>query len=492
MIRRHLTPALVIFAVLVACCLAGARAAPFWRHLLGGALLCAAGGFVLLGVDSARLRSAGLLVFSLGAGLLLGSVSLARFSSAVNKTFLPVPTAEVTAFRGVLSADSSLSREGDTVLRLVLREASSARQGLAGDAKGRALVSVPGDYRFSQGAVLSFRGSLSVFESSGAERYFARVERKDVHQDGFASPVWSARAQMRLWLHRAVARTGYPASALLEALLIGGREDVPERLQEGFQRTGSLHILALSGLHVVVIFGVVSGLLSFVPRRGLKFLLAAAVLVFYQLLAGLMPSLLRATVMILVGGAALLLDRDREPLNLLSISGIAILLGDPFQASSLSFQLSFLALAGILAIGPLVQRPLEGRVPRFILLPLAMSIGAQVATLPLIVARFGVYYPSGLLAGLVLVPLTTAFLWAGLAWLPLYLVPWQALHDLCARAFSLLYSVIDWCAQFFGALPGLAVGPGAVPWAVGTAVVAMLFLGIFLPARRSPRLRWDL
>ena len=195
--------------------------------------------------------------------------------------------------------------------------------------------------------------------------------------------------------------------------------------------------------------------------------------------------------MILVGGAALLLDRDREPLNLLSISGIAILLGDPFQASSLSFQLSFLALAGILAIGPLVQRPLEGRVPRFILLPLAMSIGAQVATLPLVVARFGVYYPSGLLAGLVLVPLTTAFLWAGLAWLPLYLVPWQALHDLCARAFSLLYVVIDWCAQVLGALPGIVVGPGAVPWAVGTAVVAMLFLGFFLPARWFPRLRWN-
>jgi competence protein ComEC len=344
-----------------------------------------------------------------------------------------------------------------------------------------------GDYRFSQGAVLSVHAPLSAFNSSGEERFIARLERRDVRAEGFASGIWAIRAQMRLWLHRAVSQAGYPASALLEALLVGGREDVPDRLHEGFQRSGSLHILALSGLHVVVIFGVVSGLLAFVSRRGLRFLIAGSVLVFYQLLAGLMPSLVRATVMILVGGVASLLDRDYEPFNLLCFSGIAILLGDPFQASSISFQLSFLALAGILAIGPLVQRPLEGRIPGFVLLPLAMSIGAQVATFPLVVARFGVYYPSGLLAALVLVPLTTAFLWAGLAWLPLSLVPWPLMSDVCARIFSFLYALIDGFAQTFGSLPGLAVDPRLVPWAVGIAVGAMMCLGIILPARRLPQ-----
>ncbi|HUJ74964.1 MAG TPA: ComEC/Rec2 family competence protein [bacterium] len=432
-----------------------------------------------------------MLVFSLGVGLFLGSVSLARISTAARAEFVPVALAEVSEFRGTAGADSSLSREGQTILHVVLRGVSSARHGLSAQARGRVLVIVPGDYRFFQGALLSFHAPLSALDSPGADRLVARVERKDVRLLGFSSPPWSVRAQAREWVHRAVSRAGYPASALLEALLVGGREDVPDRLRDGFQRTGSLHILALSGLHVVVIFGVVSLLFSFVSRRGLRFALAAAVLVFYQLLAGLMPSLLRATVMILAGGAASFMDRDREPLNLLCISGIVILLGDPFQAFSLSFQLSYLALAGILAIGPLVQRPLEGSIPRFILLPLAMSIGAQVATLPLVVARFGVYYPSGLLAGLILVPLTTAFLWAGLAWLPLYLVPWQALHDLCARVFSLLYDLIDGSAHAFGAFPGLVVLPQAVPWAVGISVIAMLLLGFALPARLFARPRWN-
>jgi competence protein ComEC len=487
MIRRHVTPALVVFAVLVTCCLWGARGAAFWQPLLWCAIVCAAVAAPLLGSGSPAPQRAGLLVLSLAAGLVFGSASLVRVSAAVNGSFLPVQAAEVSAFRGTLAMDSSLSREGSAVLRLDLRDASSERQGVAGGARGRVLVQVPGDYRFFQGAVLSFRAPLAAFDSTGAERLFARVERKDVWEEGYASPAWSARAQARLWLHRAVARAGYPASGLLEALLIGGREDVPERLQDGFQRTGSLHILALSGLHVVVIFGVVSGLLSFISRRGLSFLIAAVVLVFYQFLAGLLPSLLRATVMILVGGVAAFLDRDREPVNLLCISGIVILLGDPFQASSLSFQLSFLALAGILAIGPLVQRPLEGRIPRFILMPLAMSIGAQIATLPIVVARFGVYYPSGILAGLVLVPLTTAFLWAGLAWLPLYLVPLPILHDLCARVFSFVYTVIEVSARIMGTIPGLVVGQGALPWTVGIAVAAILGLGIILPSRR-PRL----
>ena len=486
MIRRHITPALVAFSVIAACCLWGAGGAASWRLLLCCAAACSALGIVLAGLVAPTFQRAGLLVLSLSAGLVIGSASIARMSAAVSGSFLPVQAAEVSVFRGILAADSSLSREGAAVLRLDLRDVSSAKRGIAGKARGLVLVQVPGDYRFYQGAVLSLRAPLAPFDSNGAERLFARVERKDLREEGFASPAWSVRAQARLWLHHAVARAGYPASGLLEALLIGGREDVPERLQDGFQRTGSLHILALSGLHVVVIFGVISGLLSFISRRGLTFLIAAAVLVFYQLLAGLLPSLLRATVMILVGGAAGFLDRDREPVNLLCISGIVILLGDPFQASSLSFQLSFLALAGIFCVGPLVKRPLEGFVPRSVLTPLAMSIGAQVATFPIVAARFGVYYPSGILAGLVLVPLTTAFLWAGLAWLPLYLVPWTALHDGCARVFSLLYGVIDGSAHVMGAIPGLAIGQGALPWAVGVAVAAMVFLGVILPAHRRP------
>jgi len=402
-----------------------------------------------------------------------------------DQAYLPIPEGAVTGFSGTLAQDSSLSQRGDTVLRVSLRGVSSARTGIAATARGLALIFVTGDYRFSMGEILSFRAGLTRYDGQGAETFVGRAGRAEVARSGYAGRIWQARAEAREWLHRAVSEAGYPASALMDALLVGSREDVPAALNEGFQRTGSLHILALSGLHVSVIYGLLSGLLGFLRGRLPKFLAATAVLLFYQFLAGFMPSLLRATAMILAGGIGLLLDRDAEPINLLAISGIGILLADPFQAFSLSFQLSYLALAGILAIGPLVKRPLEGLVPPVLLAPLALSIGAQAATLPLVVARFGVYYPSGLVASLVLVPLTTLFLWCGLAWLPLSAVPWPFLHEAGARVFGALYAAIDGSARLLARLPGVMVGRDATPWVVGASTLLLLAAGSFLPARRA-------
>lgn len=489
MIRRHLTPALVIFAFLLAICVFRPVLAGRWQLNLGLAALFAAVAVTFLGAGAARdslpdtARRAGALAACASLGLVLGMVSVTRMSEAVLSSFLPVPEADVSGFSGVVTQDSSLSRKGETVLRVALRDVTSTRRGIMAEARGNALVILPGDYRFSLGQRLSVHAALSLFDSAGSERYVARAERRDVRTAGFSGIVWAFRAEAREWLHRSVSGIGYPGSALLEALLMGSREDVPESLYDAFLRTGSLHILALSGLHVTVLYGIVAGLLGFLRSRWGRFLIATIVLLFYQFLAGFMPSLLRATVMIIVGGTALLLDRDREPLNILAISGIVLVLIDPFQIYTLSFQLSFLALAGILALGPLVQRPLEAWLPKAVLLPLAMSVGAQMATLPLVVAQFGVYYPSGLVASLILVPLTTGYLWAGLAWLPLSAIPWPFLHDAYARGFTLFYRIIEGSARFLARLPGVPFHPAVAPWISTGALAVMLCMGLLLPLR---------
>jgi competence protein ComEC len=322
-----------------------------------------------------------------------------------------------------------------------------------------------------------------LFSSAGPESFSAGAPRSAIRQEGYNGRLWETRAAARAWIHRAIADAGYPASALLEALLTGAREDVPSELSDSFLKTGSLHILALSGLHVTVLYGAVALFLGFVRRRWLKFALATLVLLFYQALAGFMPSLLRATVMILAAGTAALLDRDGEPLNALCLSGIVLVLVDPFTAFTVSFQLSFLAMAGILVVGPLVQRPLEGRVPRLVLVPLAMSVGAQAGTLPLVAAAFGAWYPSGIVAGLILVPLTTGLLWAGLAWLPVSIVPLPWLHAACVRAFSALYGLIQGTADLFARVPGIIFAPGALPWVATGCGAVLVFLGTVLPSR---------
>ena len=160
-----------------------------------------------------------------------------------------------------------------------------------------------------------------------------------------------------------------------------------------------------------------------------------------------------------------------------------LLLASPWQAFSLSSQLSYLALVGILVVGPVFQRLQESRVPKLILTPLAMSLGAQIATFPLGVARFGVYYLSGLLAGLIPVSLTTAVLRGALAWIVVFVVPWPFLHDLGAQAFAILYQLIERRAAVFGSAPGGSRGSGSLPWTIALSLAFMAFPVLFVPAR---------
>ncbi len=470
---------------MLTCCCLGRVLAGFETLLMCAVAASAAAGIVLLYVrlQAQPSRRAGVLLLSIASGFLLGLFSLTRMEQAPRAAFLPFPEGEVSGFTGVLAEDSSLTTKGDAMLRLSLKDAASRIRQVTATARGKVLVRVRGDYRFSLGQVVAFQSALVRLDALTGETWTATVERRDLVRRGYSSVLWSLRADVREWLHRAILRAGYPASALMEALLIGTREEVPADLYDGFKKTGSLHILALSGLHVGVLYALLLALLGFLRGRAPKFLIATLVLLFYQALAGFMPSLLRATIMIITAGIGMLLDRDAESLNLLAISGIIVLLISPWQAFSLSFQLSYLALVGILAVGPVFQRLLESRVPRLILAPLAMSLGAQIATFPLVVARFGVFYPSGLLAGLILVPLTTAVLWGALAWIIVFAIPWPVLHDLGAQAFSLLYQLIGRAAAFFGGAPGVPVSQQALPWAIALSLALMAFLALLVPPR---------
>ena len=484
MLRRHFTPAVVAFLSLLACCLLSRHLAGRELILIGTFAACGAAGIVLVASAPRGARRSGCLIFAAGIGCVLGLWSLQRMAGEHSASYLPFQEKEISGFSGFLTQDSVLSSRGDAILRLSLRDATSRIRGATSSARGRVLVRVSGDYRFSTGQEVSISGGLARQELETGESFTAFVERKDLERRSYSSVLWAARADVRDWVHGALSGAGYPASALMEALLIGAREDVPDDLHEGFRRTGSLHILALSGLHVGVLYALLLALLGFLRGRALKLVIVTLVLAFYQVLAGFMPSLTRATIMIVIGGAGMLLDRDAEPINLLAVAGIAELLVSPFDAFSLSFQLSYLALGGILMVGPLVQRALQSHVPRFVLLPLAMSVGAQVATFPLVAVRFGIYYPSGLLAGLVLVPLTTVVLWGALAWLVVFAVPWPFLHDLGVQGFSILYRVIAESAAAFGRLPGVPMAATDLPWVIiGWAAFATC-LAFLLPFRR--------
>lgn len=227
----------------------------------------------------------------------------------------------------------------------------------------------------------------------------------------------------------------FPAERdLLQALILGYRSELPESLYREMQATGTVHIIAISGTHVVI-----AGLLAIfllkaagVPRpRWFYFL--APLLVIYTIATGLQVSALRACIMALVFWSALLWDRRPDGLSSLALAALLILAAAPDQLARLGFQLSFLAVLGLMLLYPffcfrwprLERDPWDLRptpawqrglrpATRYLNGLFAASAAAWLATAPLTAARFNLFSPVALLANLFVIPAAGLVMLTGL------------------------------------------------------------------------------
>ena len=199
--------------------------------------------------------------------------------------------------------------------------------------------------------------------------------------------------------------------ALLRGLLLGERSHLDERIIESFAQTGMIHLLAVSGLHVgfiILILAIVLELLQ-VPRKW-RWLLIIVGLFFYAHLTGLKPPVIRASIMaaiILLGQA---FERRTDIYNSLGVAAVIILLWQPPQLFQLGFQLSFAAVLGIaLLYRPIFHHmhrlvPVRQPLVRWAMALLAVSLAAQLGTLPFSVSTFGRIPLLALCGNLVAIP----------------------------------------------------------------------------------------
>lgn len=181
------------------------------------------------------------------------------------------------------------------------------------------------------------------------------------------------------------------AGGLITALLTGEREDMDEQSRTDLEETGLLHITAVSGLHCGFLIGMMGLLLG--RRRRLTALIGYPVLLFYVLMVGGTPSVVRACVMTGLFLLAPLLGREGDAPTSLAAAALAILVGNPFAVGSVSFQLSFASVAGLLLASPRIYRtlaalwPAEGRISKmvrsFVVGTVAASLGTLLFTAPL-------------------------------------------------------------------------------------------------------------
>jgi competence protein ComEC len=190
--------------------------------------------------------------------------------------------------------------------------------------------------------------------------------------------------------------------ALFRALILGERQGISPELREPFNRTGLGHVLAVSGLHIGLVawvsFFLFKGLLSLSYRtalstdvRKLAALLTSIPVIGYTYLAGFQVSSQRAMIMVLAFLWSLILGREKEVWSTLALAGLLILAIDPLAVLSISFQLSFIAVIGILWLTPAILKKIpfptgkdHGRVPIFYHL-FAYSVGLICVSLSAVI-----------------------------------------------------------------------------------------------------------
>ncbi len=210
------------------------------------------------------------------------------------------------------------------------------------------------------------------------------------------------------------------ALGVTEALIFGYKEDLPKDLVESYSRTGTLHVLAVSGLHVAIVFLMLARFLWFLNKWRYGVVLKTCVVIIsiwaYCILTGLAPSIIRAGFMIsfvLIGKA---LNRHANVFNIIAATAFIILCINPFWLMNVGFQLSFAAVLGIVY---LQQFLLPLWVPpnwffRQVWNIIIISMCAQIATFPLSLYYFNQFPNYFLLSNLFIIPLTSAVIYTGI------------------------------------------------------------------------------
>ena len=277
-----------------------------------------------------------------------------------------------------------------------------------------------------------------------------------------------------------------PQAALGQATLLGLRRNIPQDLNEAFRRTGTAHLLAISGLHVGVLLGIsLAGSAALLGRKQHLHLIAPLIIIWlYGLLAGMSPSATRACIMGSVYLATLAFGRQRGSLAPIGFAAALMVAVSPSILYSISFQLSFAAIAGIAAFSDTFGDGLRPPIGRRSLLraPLAgitdmlgLSLAATITTVPLIAFHFERVSTLGIPASVLTLPVLP-FLIVGNAG--------AALVGLASTAFAMPFGWLAWGAGAYlsgvvtllARLPGASVDIGIVGLPVVVAFYGVLIL----------------
>ena len=271
-------------------------------------------------------------------------------------------------------------------------------------------------------------------------------------------------ARDRLLSHNEKHNMSESAYAVVAAMTMGDRSGLTRELRQSYAASGASHVLALSGLHLGVIYGLLS--LIFVHRRMrvLGQVLAMVAIWAYAALVGMPPSVLRSATMLTIFAFVVLTGRRQVSLNTLAFAAVVQLVVSPLSLWDVGFQMSFLAVLGIVMLNMRlgnVETPAcigRWRVIGWVWSLVKVSLAAQLAVAPLSMYYFGTFPCYFLLTNLVAIPLATIIVYTSIVMYALGFWVWMQ---------GVVATFVGWMATLMNALLGfIASLPGACMYGV--------------------------
>lgn len=201
--------------------------------------------------------------------------------------------------------------------------------------------------------------------------------------------------------------------AVIAAMAMGDKSALNQETKEAYSISGTSHILAVSGLHIGIIFQLIILLLGGKRRSKLTIILSTTIVWVYVIFIGFPASAVRAATMLSIYSMVLLSLRPDPTLNTLALAYIIMVLVNPFNIFDIGFQMSFLAVGSILLFYPLFFCLLSSHsnIIRAIWGLFCVSLAAQIGTLPLIVFYFGRISCYSLITSFIAIPAATLILY---------------------------------------------------------------------------------
>ncbi len=321
------------------------------------------------------------------------------------------------------------------------------------------------------------------------------------YQDGNCAPQRYWHSELRdfpaIWrnaLLKLIGRT-FPedTEGFAKALLLGDRSDLDYATNTDFKVSGISHIIAVSGMHVSLLFSLVYLLMG--KRRVLTAAVGIPALFLFAAMAGFTPSIIRACVMQAVFILAMLFDREYDPMTSLSVAAITMLAVNPLVITSVSFQLSAGCMAGIFLFGEPIRKWIlderrlgrwKGRLVNWFASSTAVTLGATVFVTPLTAFHFGSVSLIGVLTNLLTLWVIT-YIFYGIILVCILGCFSTAAGGAVALAVAWPIRYVLSAAEVMAEVPMASLYTKSV-YVVAWLILTYLLLAVYLVSRQKPAL----